>query len=160
MFGGEQPGRQVLRIGIDRVSEEEQLHDRNHDDDAQRHRIANDLNPFLAQKRDETAPGEAAHEGPSFTLSIWMNTSSSLGGASRHSRSAATEWIARSSAARLAPATRSARPKTAAASTPSTLRKSRAASSTPLPVPSKVVMPDWRATVSASPCTMMRPLPR
>jgi len=47
----QQAGREVLGIGVDRVAKQEQLHDRQGDDHAQRHRVAPQLDPFLAQHR-------------------------------------------------------------------------------------------------------------
>jgi hypothetical protein len=70
MIGRQQPGRQVFRIRIDRIAEQEQLHDGDRDDDAQRHRIAPHLDPFFAQKRKEPAERIAFHGAPPFALSM------------------------------------------------------------------------------------------
>ena len=88
MLHRQQAGRQVLGVGIDRVAEQEQLHDRQRDDEAQRHRVAPHLDPFLAQQRHEPPEGECRHDPLPFTLSMWMNTSSRRGSTSCQERTA------------------------------------------------------------------------
>ena len=140
MVGREQPGRQVLGVGVDRVAEQKQLHHRQGDDHAQRQRVAPDLDPFLAQDGQEASEGEAAHAGVlgRGRLSRWMNTSSSCGATSCQASAAppSSDLVACSSAARSMPATWIADPNTAAASTPGMSRSLRAATSRSAPVAS------------------------
>ncbi len=96
----------------------------------------------------------------SCTLSMWMKTSSSRGSTSTQARPAPFVSIARFSASRSRLATRSARPNTAAASTPGVWRSATAARSTSSPVPSNVTRPEWATTAAAPPCTTMRPCAR
>src|SRR5262249_12366978 len=154
------PGRQMLGIGVYRITEQEQLHHRQRDDQTQSHRIATHLDPFLAQHGQKASPGKCVHDAVFVWLSRWMNTSSSRGSTSRQVTPAPVSRMARSSAARLAPAIYTARPNTVAASTPGSLRRRRAASSTAAPVASKVVKPARWATSLGAPCTTIRPFDR
>src|SRR5215472_16452677 len=108
MLGGQQAGRQILGISVDRVSEQEQLHDRKDDDQAKRHRIAPHLDPFLAQERAQALEGQAAHLVLSPAVNWWIKTSSRRGSTSCHA-SSPNERIACSSSARSVPPTCSAR---------------------------------------------------
>src|SRR6516164_11731702 len=124
----------MLRVGIDCVSEQEELHDREGDDQAQGHWIASNLDPFLVQHGEEPPKGKPVHDDPFAWDSKWMNTSSSRGSTSCHAKeSSSNSAIARSSAARPLPATWTDRQKTAAASMPVICRNRRAASSTASP---------------------------
>src|SRR6516162_10583541 len=61
MLGRQKPGRQMLGVGIDRISEQEELHDREGDDQAQGHWIASNLDPFLVQHGKESPKGKPVH---------------------------------------------------------------------------------------------------
>jgi hypothetical protein len=72
--------RQVARLGVDGVAEQDQLHHR----DAQHHRpgdpVAGDLLELLDQHREHAAPRGSLHRTLSSVLPIsWMKTSSSVG---------------------------------------------------------------------------------
>src|ERR1700722_9141063 len=99
----------MLRVGIDRVAEQKQLHHRQGDDHPQRERVAPDLDPLLAQNREEAFEGKGSHDD---LLNRWMNTSSSFGSTSRQAISWSTDRVARPRAARSIPAMRSTRPNT------------------------------------------------
>ena len=60
-LGEQQSGGQMFRVGIDRITEQEQLHDRQRDDQAERHTVAPHLDPFLAQQRIQPFQGEVGH---------------------------------------------------------------------------------------------------
>ena len=49
--------RQMFGIGVDRISKEHQLNDRNADDHREGRPVATKLNEFLDEHRDETLPG-------------------------------------------------------------------------------------------------------
>jgi len=80
----QEPGREVLRIGVDGIAEQEQLHDRHRDDEAQGERVAGELRPFLAHRAYSRLKENAIMVSLSFRLSMWMNTSSRRGSTSRH----------------------------------------------------------------------------
>src|ERR1700751_5781215 len=54
----------MLRVGINRISEQEELHDWKGDDQAQCHWIAPHLNPFLVQHGEESRKGKPVHRSP------------------------------------------------------------------------------------------------
>ena len=144
MIHGEQAGREVLGVGVDRVAEQKQLHHRQRDNESQCYRVAQDLQPLLAQERDESFEGEC----PSRFLSLHAQHVDEyvfearldfVPGQGR--RSCQSGWLI-SSAARSVPAIRRARPNTAAASTPGVRRKCRAAVSRSSPVASKMTSPE------------------
>src|SRR6202035_4128050 len=135
--------RQILGIGVDRVAKQKQLHDRQRDDEAQCYWIAHHLQPLLSQEGNEPIEGKCSHDSSSFTLSMWMNTSSRRGSASSQDRwPPPLDRSAVSSAARSVPAIRSACPNTAGASAPGAPRTRRAAVSKSPPVASKTTRPE------------------
>src|ERR1035437_269633 len=139
MIHGEQAGREVLGVGVDRVAEQKQLHHRQRDNESQCYRVAQYLQPLLAQERDESFEGECPHDSSPFTPSMWMKTSSRRGSTSCHKRAPLMpDRMAFSSAAPSVPAMRKACPNTAAASTPGAGRSCRAAASRSSPVASNV----------------------
>jgi len=86
----EDGGRQVLRIGVDRIAEEQELHDRH----AQHHRegelVAPHLDELLADQRGEAMEVEAVSDHAKLSgacFIIRMNTSSSVGSSCRQERS-------------------------------------------------------------------------
>src|SRR5262249_7532620 len=137
VFRGEQPRWQMARVGVDREAEQEELHQRQHYGQTDSRAIAAHLQRFLAQYRKQTGEREIVHA--SVSRSIWMNTSSRRGSTScQVSSSPSSESIELRSAARFVPATRRARPNTAAVSTPGNWRRRRTAVSMPGPVASNV----------------------
>src|ERR1043166_2533097 len=76
-------GRQVARIGVDRIAEQDELHQRDHDDHRKGHAVALELNELLEQHRPGSPPessvcGAFAHLKLSCALARRsMNTSSS-----------------------------------------------------------------------------------
>src|ERR1700730_7656710 len=158
MLHGKQAGRKVLGVGIDRVAEQKQLHNRQRDDETQCYRVAPQLQPLLAQESREPPDGQCLQDSSPLTVSMWMNTSSRRGSASCQEVSAPPLGrTAFSSTARSVPAIRRARPNTAAASTPGVCRNRRASASKSPPVVSKMMSPEWAETSAAAPCTTMRP---
>jgi hypothetical protein len=55
-------GRQIARHGVDGVTEQHQLHERDHDDHRERHAVAPQLDEFLQQHRPGLAPEAVARQ--------------------------------------------------------------------------------------------------
>src|SRR5665213_539888 len=98
----------MLRVGIDGIAEQKQLHHRQGDDHPQGERIAANLDPLFPQNCQKSAEGKPVHASPpGFWLSRWMNTSSSFAATScQTSESASADMVACSSALWSVPAIR------------------------------------------------------
>ena len=51
-------GRQVARIGVDRVAEQHELHDRHHDHDGEGRPVAPHLHQFFQEHGEHARPGK------------------------------------------------------------------------------------------------------
>ena len=58
LVGDQQCGRQLLGVGVDRVAEQDQLHQRHADHHGEGQAIAPHLDEFLDQDRPEATPGQ------------------------------------------------------------------------------------------------------
>ena len=161
MSGREQAGWQIFWIGVDGVAEQEQLHDRDGDEDAQGHGVAADLGPFLAHQREQARERKARSSRSGLYDSEHVNERILQPGFDLDPIEAVADGMDGAGQIRaVGSATCSARPNTAAASTPLACRKARAAASMPAPVASNVTSPAWRVTSSALPCTTICPSAR
>ena len=134
MIDREQPGRQVLGVGVDRVAEQKQLHHRQSDDHAQRERVAPHLDPFLAQhsarkRRKEKPFIAAASSGAQQMDEHVFEPRRRLRARSRPSPASRATVALQRGAIHAGDVQR--RPNTAAASTPGMPRSRRAATSRP-----------------------------
>src|SRR6185369_8773263 len=155
LLGADDRGRQVLRLGVDRVAEEEELDDRDADDHPERDAVAPELQELLVDDSPPAVEREASHRGaPSASAELairWMKTSSRpvSAGAIRLAVSAVARRSATSTAAASPPVTCNADPNAATCSTPGS-RSSRVATAAMSPPCTLHVASFCASTISAA----------